>query len=116
MAVGMIVVVAAGVQFTRWKARHLACCREPRVTRAASASAAGAWGFGVRLGWHCLNSSAALTVALLAVGMMDLRTMAAATGAITAERLTPPHARVTWIVGGIGGCIGIALAARAALA
>jgi predicted metal-binding membrane protein len=28
MAVGVVVVIAGALQFSAWKARHLACCRE----------------------------------------------------------------------------------------
>lgn len=108
--VAVVVLLAGALQFTAWKARHLACCRAPGVVRgAASDGAVGAWRFGVRLGWHCLNSGAALTLVLLAVGMMDLRAMAAVTGAITAERLTPDGARAARIIGGVGVCGGLAL-------
>ena len=112
--VAIVVLAAGAMQFTRWKARHLDCCRAPRgVRRAATGGIAGAWRLGVRLGWHCVNSSAAVMLLLLVVGMMDLRAMAAVTGAITAERLAPARARVAWMLGGIGVCSGLALLVRA---
>lgn len=111
--VAIVVLAAGAVQFTKWKARHLACCREPRVTRdTTSGDVAGAWRFGARLGWHCVNSSAALTLMLLAVGMMDPRAMAAVTGAIAAERLAPTPSRVARAVGVVAMCVGLVLIAR----
>ena len=51
IAVGVIVLIAGALQFTAWKARHLAHCREtPRRPRALPANARTAWQHGLRLG------------------------------------------------------------------
>ena len=49
-AVGMIVLISGALQFTAWKARHLACCREAsgcrrpsQVVRSSARSAQGSW-------------------------------------------------------------------------
>src|ERR1039458_6778339 len=49
----MVVLIAGVLQFTAWKARHLACCREtPTPDRAVSLSAYTAWRRGLHLGVH----------------------------------------------------------------
>ena len=59
IAVGVVVLVAGGLQFTAWKARQLACCREaPGRGRALPADAATAWRHGLRLGLHCSTAAA----------------------------------------------------------
>jgi predicted metal-binding membrane protein len=65
IAVGIVVVIAGALQFTAWKAYHLARYREaPRRGRPLPAHAATAWRLGVRLGLHCGKGSAGLTVIL----------------------------------------------------
>ena len=54
IAVGVVVLIAGALQFTAWKARHLACCREaPGRGRTLPADAGTAWRHGLRLGLHC---------------------------------------------------------------
>jgi hypothetical protein len=44
IAVGVVVLIAGALQFTAWKARHLACCREaPGRGRTLPADAGTAW-------------------------------------------------------------------------
>ncbi|HEV7369748.1 DUF2182 domain-containing protein, partial [Arenibaculum sp.] len=53
-ASGLVVLAAGTLQFTAWKARHLACCREmPGRGHALAADAGTAWRHGLRLGLHC---------------------------------------------------------------
>jgi hypothetical protein len=61
----------------------------------------------LRLGFHCCLASAGSTAILLVIGMMDLRTMAAVTAAITTERLAPASQRVVWTIG--AGTVGAGL-------
>ena len=90
MAVGVVVLIAGALQFTAWKARHLACCREaPGRGRTLSADAGTAWRHGLRLGLHCSQCCAGLMAILLAIGVMGLRAMAVVAAAITVERLAP---------------------------
>lgn len=123
LAVGVIVLSAGALQFTAWKARHLACCRAtpgrclklPRLPQlpALPADAATAWRYGLRLGLHCSYCCAGLTMVLLAAGVMDLRVMAVVKAAITVERLAPGGERIARIVGvGVVGA-GVLLIARA---
>ncbi|MDQ7977952.1 DUF2182 domain-containing protein [Paraburkholderia sp. SARCC-3016] len=116
---GALVLLAGMLQFTSWKARHLACGRdwfdcvaEPGRALAA-ADVAHAWRDGLRHGVHCACCCAGLTAALLAVGMMDLRAMEAVTAAITAERLVPNGERVARAIGAMVVMIGLSMLARA---
>nr|WP_199203019.1 DUF2182 domain-containing protein [Paraburkholderia madseniana] len=116
-AVGVIVLIAGALQFTAWKTRRLACCREtPRrclMSSALPADATTAWRHGLRLGLHCSYCCAGLTTVLLVAGGMDLRVMAAVTAAITVERLAPRGERAARVIGvGIVGA-GVFLIARA---
>jgi predicted metal-binding membrane protein len=115
MAVAVVVVVAGALQFTTWKAQHLACCREaPGPGRALPADAGTAWRHGLRLGFHCSQCCAGLMAILLVIGVTDLRAMAVVTGVITMERLAPAGERVARAIGAVGGGAGVLLIARAA--
>ncbi|HEY4174429.1 MAG TPA: DUF2182 domain-containing protein [Rhodopila sp.] len=108
-ATGLVVLIAGALQFTAWKARHLACCRDlPTDGRTP------AWQHGMRLGLHCGHCSAGLTLVLLVTGMMDPWTMAAVTIAITAERLAQAGERVAHAIGIVVIAVGLLLIARAA--
>src|SRR5262249_15188038 len=77
MAVGVVVLLAGALQFTAWKARHLACCRQaPGRDCTLVADAGTAWRHGLRLGLHCVQCCAGLMAVLLALGVMDLGAMA----------------------------------------
>jgi predicted metal-binding membrane protein len=114
IAAGVVVLLAGALQFSAWKARHLACCREaPGRGRALPADAGTAWRHGLRLGLHCSASCAGLTAILLVVGFMDVGAMAVVTAAITAERLAPAGERVARAIGAIAAGAGVLLIARA---
>lgn len=133
IAVGVVVLTAGLLQFTAWKVRQLACCRDAAVRGGELAADAGtAWRHGLRLGLVCAPCCANLMVILLAIGVMDLRAMAAVTAAITAERLaftnrcqapnseftircqTPNRERVAKAIGTVVVGAGVFLIARAA--
>jgi len=100
VAAGVVLLVAGGVQFTPWKARQLALCREGSGCGCPPApNALGAWRHGLRLGVRCSLCCGSLMLALLAIGMMDLVAMAAVTLAISAERLAPVPLRVARVAG-----------------
>jgi predicted metal-binding membrane protein len=112
---GAIVVTAGFLQFTAWKARHLAGCRGvPGHGRRLPADAGTAWRHGLRLGLHCSHSCFGLTAILLVVGIMDLAAMAVVAAAITIERLAPAGERVARAIGGVAVGAGLLLIARAA--
>jgi predicted metal-binding membrane protein len=96
LAAGAVVLIAGTLQFTRWKAHHLAGCR---AAPQPAADAERAWRQGLRLGLHCSGSSAGLTLVLMAMGMMDLGVMVAVTAAITVERVAPAGERVARAIG-----------------
>ena len=115
IAVGVVVLIAGALQFTAWKARHLAWCREaPGLGRTLPADAGTAWRHGLHLGLHCSHSCAGLTVILLVIGVMDLRAMAVVAAAITSERLAPAGERVARVIGAVAVGAGLFLVARAA--
>jgi predicted metal-binding membrane protein len=115
IAVGVVVLIAGALQFTAWKARHLACCREaPGRGRTLPGDAGTAWRHGLRLGLHCTYGCAGLTAILLVIGVMDLRAMAVVTAAITVERLAPAGERVARTTGIVALGAGLFLIARAA--
>ncbi len=115
IAVDVVVLIAGTLQFTGWKARHLACCREvPGRGRTLPADASTAWRHGVRLGLHCGYCCANLMAILLVVGLMDLRAMAVVAAAITIERLAPAGGRVARTTGAVVVVAGLLLIVRAA--
>jgi predicted metal-binding membrane protein len=113
-ALGVVVVIGGALQFTAWKAHHLACCREaPGRGRTLPADAGTAWRHGVRLGLHCSYCCAGLTAILLVIGVMELRAMAVVAAAITLERLAPAGERVARAIGVVIVGAGLFLIARA---
>ncbi|HEX5461647.1 MAG TPA: DUF2182 domain-containing protein [Steroidobacteraceae bacterium] len=119
-ATGLVVLIAGMLQFTRWKAHQLACCRgdgcrESRgCDRTLPAAAAAALRHGLHLGVHCSQCCAGLTAVLLVTGIMDVPAMAAVTAGITLERLAPAGERVARLIGALAICAGFLLLARAA--
>ena len=114
IAVGLVVLLAGAFQFSGWKARHLACCREaPGSGRTLPADAGTAWRHGLRLGLDCSHCCGNLMVILLVLGVMDLRAMAVVTAAITVERLAPAGERVARALGAVIVGAGLFLIARA---
>jgi len=115
IAIGVVVLIAGVLQFTAWKARHLACCREaPGRGRTLPADAGTAWRHGLRLGLHCSRCCAGLMAILLVIGVMDLRAMAVVTVAVTVERLAPAGERVARAIGAVVVGAGLFLIARVA--
>lgn len=112
-ATGAVLVLAGAVQCSAWKAGHLARCRR-REPAALAAGAAGAWRHGWRLGRQCLCSCAGFTAVLLALGIMDLRVMAATAAAITIERLAPSGRRWAQAAGLVLMAAGLIWLTRAA--
>jgi predicted metal-binding membrane protein len=102
MATGIVILITGVLQFSRWKTRHLMCCRAaPGCCERLAADVATAWRHGLRLGVHCVHCCLGLTVVLLAVGMMDLRAMVLVTVAISIERLAPGGLRAARWVGSV---------------
>jgi len=113
--VGVVVLGAGALQFTPWKARQLACCRTPPPSgQVLPANRRSAWRHGLRLGVHCSASCAGSTMALLAIGVMDVRAMVLVTAVITAERLAPAGERVARGLGLVVVAAGVIVILRAA--
>jgi predicted metal-binding membrane protein len=112
---GLLVAGAGAFQFSEWKARQLACCRTvPVAGDPLPAEAVVAWRCGVRLGSICARCCSNLMLILLALGVMDLRVMAAVTAAITVERLAPSGRLAASVIGWIVVAAGLILLARSA--
>jgi predicted metal-binding membrane protein len=110
IAVGAVALIAGSLQFTAWKARHLACCREgPGPGDTLPADAGTAWRYGLRLGLDCAYCCAGLTTILLVIGIMDLGVMAAVTAAITVERLAPAGEHTARVIGAVAVGAGLFL-------
>jgi predicted metal-binding membrane protein len=108
-----VAVIAGAFQFSAWKLRYIACCRQtPCRDSALPAGTGTALRHGIDLGLHCGLSCANLTAILLMVGLMDLRAMAFVTAAITAERLAPAGERVARATGVAIIVAGLLLIAR----
>ena len=100
IAVGVVAVIIGALQFTTWKARYLAACREaPGRGRTLPADAVTAWRHGLRLGLYCSYCCIGLMGILLVIGVMDLRAMAVVATAITIERLAAAGERVARAIG-----------------
>jgi len=100
--------MAGFLQFTAWKARHLACCRE------GPARGRTAWQHGLRLGLHCSQCCVGLMAILLVSGVMNVLAMAVVAAAITVERLAPAGERVARATGAVALGAGLLLIVRAA--
>jgi len=115
-AIGAIVLVCGVLQFSAWKAHHLACCRTlPDCCQTLPAGLRSAWRHGLRSGLHCVHCCFGLTMLLLVVGVMDLRAMALVTAAITVERLAPARLHFARCVGAVLIAAGLFLLAHATL-
>ena len=115
ISAGVVVLIAGALQFTAWKAYHLACCREaPGRGVTLPADARTAWRHGLRLGLHCSYCCGGLMAILLVIGVMDLRVMAVVTAAITVERIAPAGERVARAIGVVVVGAGLFLIAQAA--
>jgi predicted metal-binding membrane protein len=114
IAIGIVVLIGGVLQFTPWKARHLASCREaPGCCRALPADSGTALRHGLHLGRHCGYCCSGLTAILLVIGVMDLRAMAVVMAAITLERLAPAGERVARTIGVVVVGAGLVLIVRA---
>jgi predicted metal-binding membrane protein len=115
LAAGVVVLIAGFLQFTAWKARRLACCREaPGRGHTLPPGAGTAWRHGLRLGLHCIHACFAPMAILLVIGVIDLCAMAVVAAAIAVERLAPAGARVAQATGAAAIGTGVFLIARAA--
>jgi len=116
VAIGVVVVLAGALQFTAWKARHLACCRNtPGRERTLPVDAGTAWRHGLHLARHCACCCVGLTAILLVVGVMDLRAMAMVATATAVERFAAHGERASRAIGLAIVGVGLFLIARVAV-
>lgn len=115
-ALGLVVLGAGVLQFSAWKRRRLACCRDLGACTAPAHGLRAAWRHGGRLGIDCVQCCAGPTAVLLALGMMDLRAMALVTAAVCLERLAPRGERMAQAFGVLGASTGCVLLLQAAMA
>jgi len=114
IAVGLVVLSAGALQFTAWKAHHLACCRQATVLDSVLQARAGsALRDGLRLGIECIRCCGALMAVLLVIGFMDVPVMAVVAAAITVERLAPAAESAARAVGVAAVAAGLFLIVRA---
>jgi predicted metal-binding membrane protein len=107
-ATALMLVLAGCAQFTRWKARQLACCRNATVCGASLfPDARNAFRHGILLGIHCSLRCLDLMIALLVINVMDLKAMALITAAITIERLAPRPVLAARVIGGVLIVVGV---------
>jgi predicted metal-binding membrane protein len=100
VAANLLVLIAGLLQFTSWKTRQLACCRElSRHDTPLPVDPHTAWRQGFRLGVHCSLCCAGLTAVLLVGGIMNLEVMAIVGVVITSERLAPASRRIAQAIG-----------------
>lgn len=112
IAAAIVVLMAGALQFTAWKANLLVCCREAPSCYLLTSNVCFAWRYGLRLGFQCSCCCAGMTAILFVSGIMDLRTMAIITAAITAERLLPAGEQVARIIGVVVVAVGLLMIAR----
>ncbi|HVT38833.1 MAG TPA: DUF2182 domain-containing protein [Gemmatimonadaceae bacterium] len=97
---GAVLMLAGCWQFTGWKARELARCRESLACeQGRHVTATGAMQGGLRLGAHCALCCGGLMVTLLVTGVMSVAGMLLIAVAITAERLAK---RPDWVARTVG--------------
>jgi len=114
-ATGLVVLAAGILQLTRWKAQHLARCREGAgCCLTSAADPRSAWRSGVRLGLQCSCCCGPHTAVLLAVGVMDVRAMFAVAVVITAERLLGAGPRIARGAGAVAVGVGMVIFAQGA--
>ncbi len=111
-ATGLLVLLVGIVQLSAWKSLHLRrcrdaeCCAEPPPSGRRSA-----WRDGRRLGMHWVLCCWGYILILLAIGVMDLATMAVVAAAITIERVAPRPGLVARAAGWVVIAAGIVLSA-----
>jgi predicted metal-binding membrane protein len=99
LAIAAALLAAGALQFTRFKARALACCTMPLGRERVATDGWSAWQHGLRLGVRCLRCCANLMAILLVAGVMDLAVMAGVAIAIAAERLAVDNERMARLTG-----------------
>lgn len=113
---GVLVLYAGIFQLTSWKQRYLGCGQKASCGgMIQEISLRKAFQYGLQIGLDCVYCRANLIAILLVIGVMDLRTMAIVTAAITIERLVPAGERMAQLMGALIIIAGIFLITQAIL-
>lgn len=115
---GLVLAVAGGYQFTRWKQACLRACRSPLTFLATHDFGRGplaALRAGASHGAYCLGCCWALMTVLFVVGLMNLVWMAAIAVVFLAEKNWQHGPRLTAAVGTALVAFGVAVLARPGL-
>ncbi len=108
-----VVALAGAFQFTPWKARLLACCRDVSTcARSRLGNMRSAWMHGLWKGLHCAGCCAGPTAILLMVGLMDLRAMAVFAAVLFLERVETRGMRIAHASGALMLAAAAVMAAR----
>src|SRR5207245_1950562 len=99
LLLGASLIVAAAIQFTRWKMTHLLRCRSPFGCAISCPQHETSFRVGCKQGAACCVCCAAPMTIQLALGIMNPLVMIAVAVVIAAEKLLPRPAIVTRLVG-----------------
>jgi predicted metal-binding membrane protein len=99
LLVGISLVAAGAVQFTRWKMTHLLRCRSPQGCASSCPQYKTSFRLGCKQGAACCVCCAAPMTIQFALGMMSPLVMIVVALAIAAEKLLPRPAMVARLVG-----------------
>lgn len=111
-AAGVVLIVAGGYQFTRWKQACLRACRTPLTflaTHDFGSGLRGTFRTGASHGLYCLGCCWALMAVLFVVGLMNLTWMAAIALVFLAEKNTRHGVALTKVVGAATILLGVAV-------
>jgi predicted metal-binding membrane protein len=109
---GVILIMAGGYQFTRWKATCLKACRSPMgflMTHDFGGGSRSAFKAGVSHGAYCLGCCWALMAVLVVVGLMNLVWMAGIALIFLAEKNWKHGIGLTKLIGSALVALGIAV-------
>lgn len=115
---GVVLVLAGGYQFTRWKDTCIRACRSPLTflaTHDFGTGRRGAFRAGASHGLYCLGCCWALMAVLFVVGLMNLAWMAAIAAIFLAEKNWRHGIGLTKVVGIAVLAFGIGVLAHPAL-
>jgi predicted metal-binding membrane protein len=87
LVTSLVLMIAGGVQLTRWKLRQLARCRDAPDCAPPLLRKRGSLGHGLQLGLHCMLCCSGFMMAMFAGGVMNLRVMGLVALGITIERV-----------------------------
>jgi predicted metal-binding membrane protein len=99
LVLGVVLIAAGAIQFTRWKKIHLLSCRSAFGCAISCLQGETSFRLGCKQGAACCICCAAPMTIQLALGSMNPLVMIAVTIAIAAEKLLPRPAMVARLVG-----------------